>query len=447
MSVPLNQIERYLLSLAVFMSPMRELRPTEINFTYSDLLFALLGGMMVVRRRLQIAPMLDASILWMIANLLLIGGLSASSILYGSAGDSLIVCTQYMFAYVFLPFIVLRDEETALILVKAGVFALLFVVVWGFFVAATGFGGTKYVTGSGRLASFGGNPNDFALMIALSTPLLLYVWLTKALPGMLCLAILVCFFIGLIMASSNSGLGATVIGMTIFLLMLGRVGQMVKGALVALLLVAATATVGYDYLPEVFQKRVLTALESGSLDSAGTYSGRMEMIVEASEMLGDSLLLGVGADQYQMRSYWHEPVHNQYLLVWVEGGTIALAGWLLLLMTLILIGLRSYQLRGGAPDAAMVIAVTVIIIIAGTTSPHLYSRAWVVPLLVAIGVPLARRATAMAETAQPLSERRRLNAQPQEQPTQEPKTTPRRAGGSLPHRPAMHAQIHYGKRR
>jgi hypothetical protein len=29
----LNQIERYLLCLAVFLSPMRELRPTEINFT------------------------------------------------------------------------------------------------------------------------------------------------------------------------------------------------------------------------------------------------------------------------------------------------------------------------------------------------------------------------------------------------------------------------------
>jgi hypothetical protein len=81
--------------------------------------------MMVVRRRLQIAPRQDVSIIWMIANLCLIGGLFASSILYGSAGDSLIVCTQYMFAYVFLPFIVLCDEETALILAKTAVFALL----------------------------------------------------------------------------------------------------------------------------------------------------------------------------------------------------------------------------------------------------------------------------------------------------------------------------------
>jgi hypothetical protein len=83
----LNQIDRYLLCLAVFLSLMRELRPTEINFTYSEL-----------------------------------------------------------------------------------VFALLYVVVFGSFVAATGYGGMKYVTGAGRLASFGGNPNDFALMIALSAP-------------------------------------------------------------------------------------------------------------------------------------------------------------------------------------------------------------------------------------------------------------------------------------
>ncbi len=427
----LNQIEHHLLCLAVFMAPMRELRPTEINITYSDLVFFLLGGMLLVRRRLHVAPMQDATIVWMIAALCLIGGLFASSIVNGSPGASLIVCTQYIFAYVVLPFIVLQSRDMALPLVKAMVFGVLFIVVLGFVFAATGHhGGHVYVSGSGRLASLASNPNDFALLIALSTPLLLYLWFSKALPGLVCMTTAVCFLIGLIMASSNSGIGATAIGVTVFLLFLGRVRLMVKGGLFIALLVLATATIGYDYLPEIFQKRVLSAVESGDIDGAGSYTDRMAMIVEASEMLGDSLLLGIGADQYAEHSFAGDPVHNMYLLVWVEGGTIALFGWLLLLATLALISIRAYQQQDGAQEAAMVLAVTAIIVIAGTTSPHLYSRAWVVPFLVAIGVPLSRRARAMSGAPQALG--------PERSPS---------SGGSLPYRPPRHAQIRYTHRR
>lgn len=271
----LNQVERYLLYLAVFLVPMRELRPTAINFTYSDLVFTIVGGMMLLRRQMQIRPLQDVTVVWMVANLCLIGGLFASSITTGAADESLIVCTQYFFAYVFLPFVVIRDETVALPLAKAMVFGSLFVVVAGFVFAATGYhGGHVYVSGSGRLASFAANPNEFALMIALSTPLLLYLWYVKAVSGLVCLATAICFFIGLVMASSNSGIGSAAVGIIVFLLCLGRVGTMMKGVLIASLLVLAAATVGYDYLPDIFQKRVLSAVESGSLDGAGTYTDR-----------------------------------------------------------------------------------------------------------------------------------------------------------------------------
>lgn len=431
----LNRIEHHLLCLAVFMSPMRELRPTEINITYSDILFFLLGGMLLVRRRLQIAPMLDVTVIWMTAMLFLIGGLFISSIVNGSAADSLIVCTQYIFAYVVLPFIILQSREIALTLVKSMVLGVLFVVVFGFIFAVTGYhGGHIYVSGSGRLASFASNPNDFALLIALSTPLLLYLWFSKALPGLVCLTTAICFMIGLVMASSNSGIGATAFGVIIFLLFLGRLGMMLRGALMASLLVLTVATVGYDYLPEVFQKRVLSAVESGSLEGAGTYKDRMEMIVEASDMLDESLILGIGADQYAIYSAHGDPVHNMYLLLWVEGGTISLFGWLMILATMTFIGIRSYQQPGGSLEAAMVLAVTAIIIIAGTTSPHLYSRAWVVPLLVVISMPLSRRAMAMLGSP----------ARPSPQPGWQAAASRNK---SLPYRPNMHAEIRYNNRR
>ena len=417
MPQPLDRFERFLLCLGVFLAPMRELRPTEIAFTYSDLVFCVLGLLFVIRRRLATMPMQDVTIMWMLANLCLIGGLFVSSIINGSASASLVVCTQYFFAYAFLPFIVMRDEQTGLLLAKTLVFATLFMVVCGFIFVATGYTGDYlYVTGSGRLASFAGNPNDFALLIALCVPVLMYLWFTKSLSTLVCLITFTCFFIGLIMASSNSGIGSTALGVVAFLFLAGNVRWLIKGAAVAMLLIVGAATVGYDYLPEVFQRRVLSAFESGSIDQAGTYTGRMELIIEASDLLDGSLLLGIGADQYRVHSVQGEPVHNQYLLVWVEGGTIAIFGWLMIMATIALIGLRSYMLgRQGAQCAAMVLAISIIFAIVANTSPHLYARCWVIPAFIAIGLTLARRVSETTSApAEPPTQTIRANGPPQD---------------------------------
>ena len=76
----LDRAERYLLCIAVFMSPMAILRPTALAITYSDIIFALVGVLVIIGKRISLAPMLDASILWMISILFLLGGLFVSSI-------------------------------------------------------------------------------------------------------------------------------------------------------------------------------------------------------------------------------------------------------------------------------------------------------------------------------------------------------------------------------
>ena len=168
---------------------------------------------------------------------------------------------------------------------------------------------------------------------------------------------------------------------------------MIQGALVVCVAISAIFTVGYDYLPDVFKRRVLQGLESGSIEQAGTYEDRVELIIEALEKLDGSLLLGIGADQYREVSYWKAPVHNQYLLVWVEGGTIAIVGWMLILTTIVLVGVRSYQQRIGARGAAIVLAIALVFTLIANTTPHLYARSWILPVLLAMGLVLADRAT------------------------------------------------------
>src|SRR3546814_3333097 len=45
----------------------------------------------------------------------------------------------------------------------------------------------------------------------------------------------------------------------------------------------------------------------------------------------DTMFVGIGVDQYRVVSPTQVPVHNMYLLLWAEGGLLALLGWMLLL--------------------------------------------------------------------------------------------------------------------
>lgn len=390
-----DKLERYLLIVGVFLAPMRDFRPTDIAFTFSDLIFCILGVILIIRRRLSIAPLQDVTILWTLAVLLLIGGLFASSILNGSAAGALVVCTQYFFAYAFVPFLILQDDpKKALLLVKTCVFSLLFIVGCGFIFVAFDYNhGYQFISGSGRLASFSGNANNLASSISFTLPLLLYLWFSKELSNLASIGIFAAFVVGLILTSSNTGLASSALAIACFLMFAGNFRWMIKGTFLVMIAVLAVGTVGYDYLPKTFKNRVLEGLESGDVSQAGTYEDRMALIVEATELLDGVLILGIGADQHRKLSAEKEqPVHNQYLLVWIEGGTVALIGWLLILMTIVIVGIRSYQQPVGAHGAAVVLSVIIVFIIVANTTPHLYARGWILPALIAMGVVLADRA-------------------------------------------------------
>src|SRR3546814_1492658 len=81
---------------------------------------------------------------------------------------------------------------------------------------------------------------------------------------------------------------------------------------------AILVAAGYQ-LPEVFQGRVGGAIESGDMSQAGTYTGRMDLIREAWGIVEDTMIVGLGVDQYRTISFADTPVHNMYLLLWAEG--------------------------------------------------------------------------------------------------------------------------------
>jgi len=146
---------------------------------------------------------------------------------------------------------------------------------------------------------------------------------------------------------------------------------------------------GRDVLPAVFQKRVLPALETGDISQAGTISGRLDLIYESLDFAQRTDFLGIGADQYRHHSSLDQVVHNSYLLIWSEGGLIALSGLLLILLSGLCLAVAAGWLVKN--KAAGLCALTTFLIFGLTINavPHIYARFWYAPLLLSSGVAVA----------------------------------------------------------
>ena len=169
-------------------------------------------------------------------------------------------------------------------------------------------------------------------MNALILPILLYLWSSGRIKAFIALpAIAICLFT-VVLTSSNSGLIVTTIGLIVFTTFIMTTRLLLRMA-IALAIVGVTFVTfgGTDLLPKTFHKRVLAALSSGDTSEAGTLISRTALMEEAIDIISEEriLIVGLGADQFRERSVQEAPVHNLYLLLWVEGGLLAVVGWVM----------------------------------------------------------------------------------------------------------------------
>jgi O-antigen ligase len=372
----------------VFFAHFPSWRHPTVFFTLSDLLFCLSLLTILLTRGLPRAPLGPLMPYWLGACALLAVPLVGSSLINGVPMRGLIVIAQYLFSFTLLPFVIMgRDRDAIMHLVLvfiAGSFASNFVGVifyyWGFD------GGFTYVSGAGRLSGFVADPNGAAHMLALTCPLVVYAWLSGRMALHYAVPTLLVLAVALVLTSSNNGLALTALGLSAFLVMLRDLrylGRALAGLGLCLLLIFAW---GSFWLPETFEQRVLGAVRSGSLDAAGTFEGRVALIEEALELIDDTMLVGLGVDQYRVLSRFDAPVHNTFLLIWTEGGLPALVGWLCLL-TMLVAG--AVLLAGRRIDGAVGFAVGLVFACIGFTTSHTYGRHLVVPVHLAMALVLA----------------------------------------------------------
>lgn len=192
-------------------------------------------------------------------------------------------------------------------------------------------------------------PNQAATYFSILLPLALATLLTP-LPwrykvvgaGAFC-----CGGVGLLLTLTRGGWMAFALALAIFCVLMIRRGWL--SPLVPMIAVTAVAILAF-----LFQDLVLARIVG---DDQGSAFSRVPLIDLALSIIGDHMLLGVGANNFAiaMQDYitlnfsiyggdWLYIVHTKYLLVLAETGIIGLVAFLTFLLTTLYTGWRGWQL-------------------------------------------------------------------------------------------------------
>lgn len=398
LNVEIATIERAVVYLAVFLAPYATLRVSDLFFTISDLLFCVSLFLLIISRQVRRRPLDNLTGLWIIAFTLLFVGMMIGSLAHARPDRGVVVMAQYFFAYLILMMVVIRQDSketyrlAAIFLLSVLVLDLHGIITF-YTVGYVPSEGKGVVTGGKRLATVLRNPNLAAAINALTLPILLYFWSSGRLKAWLAMPAVILVVATVVLTSSNSGLFVTALSLAVFIALISTPRLLMRLSLATAVVVAGLAIFGSkDMLPQAFQTRVLGALSSGDISEAGTFASRAELMEEALHMVSDDkiLFVGIGADQFRERSVQDAPVHNLYLLLWTEGGLIALFGWILFSGVGFLLWLAVKRAGGDKYAAAAVLTTVAATLTIALSNPHMYARYWTIPVFLTFGLALAR---------------------------------------------------------
>ena len=396
-----------ILSSAVFLCTFHLWRVGQINLTFSDVLFSTTFVIFAAAGRLQSQPFALLTPLWLLCLVTMLGGLFVSSLANGDMLRWAVIAGQYLFSFLALPMLLLGLPQHILrrlmLMLIAGVTAVEAAGVAGYYLvggysAATALFGPDFLTGGKRLGSFVGDANWNGAVIAMTLPFVIYAVRVHVLGPATGMVVGMLLVWGLLLSASFTAFSATAIAVTVSMV----VGRSLPSARVVagLTTIALSLAVAGYQPPDIFAKRVAPALETGSFDDAGTYTDRMELIQEAWLKAEDTMVIGLGADQYREFSSHHQPVHNMYMLLWVEGGFITMVAWIFMMMILLIVPLST--LRWHRLESALSLSVMTVFLINTMASPHMYHRLWIVPVLLAIGIALRANTPVILHSDYPL---------------------------------------------
>ncbi len=368
-----------------------------INLTLSDILLSVIVVTMLYRGEINSRPFGNLTVFWFLGLVLMLMGLLIGTVINGSVDRWLLVGGQYLFAFFLMPMVLMGQQISltrnfpALFVIGIAVSQLIGISASLIFDSAdtTGLMGDGFLTGNGRLGAMTGEPNPNAAMIAYSLPMLIYSVRKGIMPLGISLICGILLIWGLLASGSFTGFVAAIIAISVYLAISG-VGLFFRALLLGAIALGLFLVSPLP-LPSAFEERVAGAITTGDLNQAGTYTDRSALIEEAWQMADDNVFIGLGVDQLRKKNSHATPVHELHLLIWNEGGIMAFAGLITILLTMV--AAACLAIARSRPEGAMILAVILVFNVYTVSIPHMYSRAWILPVLLALSTYFARRPT------------------------------------------------------
>lgn len=378
---------------AVFLASYLSWRPSaDVMFTISDALFLIGGAAMILRGQAPVRPMGPLTAQWIVSFVAMMAGLLIGSM---TGADPLrwpIAASQYAFAWMVLPCVLMGHDRrytlSLAVALLAGVvmMELVGILVYAFYDASyqemRTVLGQDFISGNRRLGVFATDANWNGAVIALTLPFVFFLASRRVISLPWAIAACAVLLPALVLTASFTAFSSMVLATLVFVAT-GVVRPRLWMVLLVVALGIGAAQSGVQ-MPDVFQKRVGDAIVSGDINEAGTFDGRVVLMEDAWRRAGDHLLIGLGVDQDRVVSKLHAPVHNMYLLIWVEGGLLALAGWLGMVLAFLSTAIRAF--RHDRLASALALSVLATFLIFSSASPHMYARLWAVPVLIALAI-------------------------------------------------------------
>ena len=394
---PISRLSRIILLIAAFFCGWALLRIGPISLTFSDLLLSLVLVVMLSRGEVNIRPFGNLTIFWLMGLGLMLGGLLIGTIINGGVDRWLIVVAQYLFAFLLLPMLLTGQQLSltrilpALFVLGIAVSQLIGITAMLLFENADtkDLLGNGFLTGNGRVGAMTGAAHPNGAMTAFALPMLLYSIRERIMPfgiGLICGVLLVW---GLLASGSFTGFVAGIVAVAVYFAVSG-LRMLLRAAILGAIGLGLFLASGLP-LPSAFEDRVAGAISTGNIEEAGTYTGRSLLIEDAWNRADDNLLVGLGVDRFREVSVYGAPVHELHLLILNEGGVIGFLGLLIVLLTML--GAAFVAIGRSRPEGAMILAVVFVFNVYTFSIPHMYSRVWILPVLLAMATIFARRAT------------------------------------------------------
>lgn len=380
-----------LVAAAVVLAPMNHIKLSSVYVTASDIVALMAFIMMMASRKLSIKFFGPATAFWFMSFFAFMGGLTVSSIVNGNPMALPNIFAQYGYSLLVLPMILGgRSYAQTMALVKLLVASYVFVMVFGAYVVHfVDNPNHMLVSGSGRMRSLIQRENECAVHGAIAIVLVLGLYKMgefRLRTVLLCLPPLI---YGIMLTGSVSGLVATILGVALLITIVGPFKYLPFSAAAFIAVGGVMVLLGDNFMPAVFQERVLNPLLDRNLSGAGTFSDRALLMQEAFTVMKDTIFVGLGVEQFREVSSHHAAVHNAYLLAFVEGGMISMLGVIGFFLSGFILIWAAIVERANRMVWAITLVVLIIYAVAFNMFPTFFARFWNVPWILLLSLTAA----------------------------------------------------------